>query len=156
MKRLLKNSLLLLFTAWCITACNQHTVYHSYQSIPYKGWEKSDTLFFQVPITDSLPTTLQLFAEVRNGSDYQHQNLYLIISNNLSDSLTIKTDTIEFVLTDKTGKWIGAGWGSLYQSVKPLGTALTTQPGTYTFKIVHGMKNELLPGINNIGIRIER
>ena len=64
MKSLLKNSILSLFSACLLTACNEHTVYHSYQSLPNKGWGKSDTLSFQIPITDSVPTSLRLFAEV--------------------------------------------------------------------------------------------
>lgn len=49
MKSLLKNSILSLFSACLLTACNEHTVYHSYQSLPNKGWGKSDTLSFRFP-----------------------------------------------------------------------------------------------------------
>ena len=96
MKSLLKNSILSLFSACLLTACNEHTVYHSYQSLPNKGWGKSDTLSFQVPITDSVPTTLRLFAEVRNSIEYPYHDLHLFISQNLQDSTVWRTDTIAY------------------------------------------------------------
>ncbi|EKC75634.1 gliding motility protein, partial [human gut metagenome] len=44
-----------------MAACNENTVYHSYQSLPDEGWGKSDTLSFLIPVTDSIPPTLRLF-----------------------------------------------------------------------------------------------
>lgn len=155
MKSLLKNSLFLLGSACLMVACNDSIVYHSYQPIPTEGWGKSDTLLFNVPLSDSL-TNLHLYAEVRNRSDYDYQNLYLFISQNLEDSTSWKTDTLEFVLANKDGKWNGTGWGSLFQSAIPIGSAITRHAGTFTFKVVHGMKDGKLTGINDIGIRIEK
>ena len=83
MKNLLRNSLFCLLGICLMAACNENTVYHSYQSLPDEGWGKSDTLSFLIPVTDSIPPTLRLFAEVRNRTDYPYHNLYLFISQNL-------------------------------------------------------------------------
>ena len=130
MKSLLRNSLFCLFGACLMAACNENTVYHSYQSLPNEGWGKSDTLSFQCPVTDSIPSTLRLFAEVRNRSEYPYRNLYLFIHENLLDSTVWRTDTIAVN--------------------RPL------HPGNYTVKIVHGMQDEKLTGLNDVGIRIEK
>lgn len=153
MKHLLKNSVWLLLAGWLIAACNENTVYHSYQSIPSEGWKKSDTLFFNVPVKDSL-TLLQLSAEIRNESNYAYRNIYLMISQNLEDSMVWKTDTLLLILADKEGKWNGTGWGSLFQSTLPIGSAVVRHPGNYTFKVIHGMQDEVLKGIHDIGVRI--
>ena len=134
MKSLLKNSILSLFSACLLTACNEHTVYHSYQSLPNKGWGKSDTLSFQIPITDSVPTTLRLFAEVRNSIEYPYHNLHLFI----------------------TGRWTGHGWGSIYQSETFITSVRPLHPANYTIKIMSGMKDEKLQGLSDVGIRIEK
>ena len=63
MKNLLRNSLFCLLGICLMAACNENTVYHSYQSLPDEGWGKSDTLSFLIPVTDSIPPTLRLFAE---------------------------------------------------------------------------------------------
>lgn len=155
MKALLRNSSLLLLTAWLTTACIEHTVYHSYQSIPAKGWGKSDTLLFRIPIADSLKT-LRLTAEVRNKNEYAYQDFYLIVSHNLQDSTVFQTDTLKFILADKDGKWQGTGWGGLFQSALPLETTVARYAGNYTFKVAQGMKDETLMGITDVGIKIEK
>ena len=156
MKNLLRNSLFCLLGICLMAACNENTVYHSYQSLPDEGWGKSDTLSFLIPVTDSIPPTLRLFAEVRNRTDYPYHNLYLFISQNLQDSTVWRTDTITINLADSTGRWIGNGWGCIYQSAVFIKSVRPLYPANYTFKIMNGMKDEKLSGINDIGIRIER
>ncbi len=139
-----------------MAACNENTVYHSYQSLPNEGWGKSDTLSFQCPVTDSIPGTLRLFAEVRNRSEYPYRNLYLFIHENLLDSTVWRTDTIAVNLADSTGRWTGNGWGSIYQTAVFVKSVRPLHPGNYTVKIVHGMQDEKLTGLNDVGIRIEK
>ena len=156
MKSLLKNSFFVLFSACLLTACNENTVYHSYQSLPDEGWGKSDTLSFQIPITDSIPTTLRLFAEVRNRIEYPYHDLHLFISQNLQDSTVWRTDTIAISLADSTGRWTGHGWGSIYQSETFIKSVLPLRSGNYTIKVINGMKDEKLQGLSDVGIRIEK
>ncbi|WP_294474196.1 gliding motility lipoprotein GldH [uncultured Bacteroides sp.] len=156
MTTLLRNSLFCLLGACLLSACNENTVYHSYQSLPDEGWGKSDTLSFQVPVTDSIPTTLRLFAEVRNRTKYPYRDLHLFISQNLQDSTVWRTDTIAISLADSTGRWMGKGWGSIYQSATFVKSVRPLHPGKYTIKVMNGMKDEMLQGLNDVGIRIER
>ncbi|GAE85939.1 gliding motility lipoprotein GldH [Bacteroides reticulotermitis] len=157
MRSLLKNSLFYLFCICFSTACiEKNTVYHSYQSLSQTGWGKSDTLFFQVMLNDSVPTLLNLFAEVRNQNSYPYQDLYLFVSQNLRDSLIWETDTIEIALTDKAGRWKGNEWGSLHQSTVPIRSVIVSHTGKRTIKVAHGMKDFRLSGLNDVGIRIDR
>lgn len=155
MRNLFKNKIWLLPAVWLIAACSENAVYHSYRPIPSAGWEKGDTLFFNVAVADSLQP-LQLFAEIRNKSNYAYRNLYLSVSHNLEDSTVWKTDTLLFILADEEGKWTGTGWGSLFQSTLPIGTVSVQHPGNYTFKVVHDMQDVLLKGVNDVGIRVDR
>lgn len=155
MKSLLRNSILAIFAIGILSACDDHSLYHSYKSIPKTGWGKSDTLFFEIPVNDSL-TLLQLSVGTRNNNGYPYQDLYLFISHNLEDSTQWQTDTLKLVLADKEGKWMGTGWGNLYQSGTSMKSALVRHPGTYTLKVSHGMKDETLNGISDVGIKIER
>ena len=156
MKVLLKSSILLLLASWLTTACVEHTVYHTYQSIPNEGWDKHDTLTFVIPITDSLPTTLQVTAEVRSGNKYPYQNLFIVVSHNLQDSTTFETDTLALSLADNEGNWKGSAWGSLRQSSLPLGKVSIKGSGNYLFKVSHGMKDEVLPGIRDVGVYLSK
>lgn len=155
-KKLLRNSLSCLFAACVAVACNnENTVYHSYQSLPDEGWGKSDTLSFFLPVTDSIPPTLRIFAEVRNRIDYPYHDLHLFISRNMPDSTVWHTDTIAISLTDDDGRWTGKGWGSVYQAETFVQSVRPLHPGNYTIKVMSGMKDIKLKGINDIGIRIE-
>lgn len=154
MKNLLKNSIYMLLATWILAACNEKTVYHSYQSTPSDGWKKSDTLFFNVPVKDSL-TILRLSVGIRNSCDYPYRNLSVLIHYNLKDSTVWETDTLNFILADQEGKWTGTGWGTLYQSESPLKDYYIKHPGNYTFKVVHEMRDEQLIGISDVGLKLE-
>jgi gliding motility-associated lipoprotein GldH len=157
MRNLFRNSIVVLWGIFLATACHTDIIYHSYQPLPYKGWKKSDTLFFQVPLTDTIPGSLKIFAEVRNKINYPYRDLYLLIRHNLPDSTVYRTDTLNFSLANKEGQWLGNGWGGLYSSEHLIRKGLFVHTtGRYTFKVTHGMKDETLIGLNDIGIRIQQ
>lgn len=136
-----------------LSACDTNAVYHSYNHIPIDGWNKSDTLFFTPTLTDSLKA-FQLSIDIRNKDNYPYTNIYLFISHNETDSCVFVTDTLECVLANKEGKWIGTGWGTLYQSSFAYMESFTYKNKNVRFKISHGMKDALLQGVSDIGIHI--
>ncbi|MBB3896503.1 gliding motility lipoprotein GldH [Bacteroides pyogenes] len=156
MKNQFRNSLFSLLGILLISACHTDIIYHSYQSLPYKGWGKSDTLFFHVSLTDTFPTALKISAEVRNRINYPYCNLYLFVRHNLPDSTIFRTDTLEFSLANKDGQWLGKGWGGIYTSECPIRRNLPAHPGQYTLKVTHGLKDEKVAGLSDIGIRIQK
>ena len=85
MRSLLKNrnfglkSIILLFVASALSACNEQTVYHVFQSIPTEGWQREDTLCFRAEVPDSL-TYYKLSIEIRNRNNYPYQNINLSVS----------------------------------------------------------------------------
>ena len=151
-----KNNPVILLMLFLLSACNHQTVYHSYQHISNEGWSKSDTLFFNVPLTDSTTYAYKLSVEVRNFGNYPYTNLYLFVSHNTSDSAIFVTDTLTCTLADKEGKWRGTGLGSLYQTQFFCKDLPTLRKGVYTIKINQGMQDALLQGISDVGIHIER
>ena len=156
MKNLLKCSLILLSLIPIVSACDQLTLYHSYQSLSTKGWYKNDTVVFNIPILDSIPTKLKASVEVRSNAQYKYQDLYLIVSQNLQDSTIFKTDTIKLSFVDNKGRRITSGGEEFSISSCPICTTITKNKGIRTFKFVHHMKGWRLQGINDIGIRLER
>lgn len=144
-----------LLIIYLATSCvEERTVYHDFSPLPDKGWMKKDTLVFQTE--KQPPSILNLFVEVRNQYDYPYKELYLSVSQNLQDSIHFQTDTIQLVLTDSSGNWTGKGWGFLYSSEKFVKSVRTLNGGECTVKIASVMKDSLLQGINDIGVRIER
>jgi len=150
-----KNKFTLLLSLLVLAACDSNTMYHSYLHLPKEGWGKSDTLTFKAPITDSL-ASYRISVEVRNRDDYPYSNLYLFISHNTQDSTVFVTDTVKYTLADKSGKWLGTGLGDLYQSASSYTFVAPRRSGNLTFRVTHGMRDNTLMGINDIGLEIKR
>ncbi|MCD8032093.1 MAG: gliding motility lipoprotein GldH [Bacteroides sp.] len=152
----LRNSIyfISIFFATCLLqACGERIVYHTYRPVPAKRWAPSDTLVYEVEISDSA-VTLTLTAEVRNRNTYPFQNLTLNVASNFSDTARWVNQKADFILTDEEGQWKGTGWGSLYSSGTSLGHVYIARPGTYTIRVTHDMRTEELEGIQDVGIRL--
>lgn len=149
------KGIILLFVASLLSACDKQTVYHSFQSLPTKGWMQKDTLYFNVDITDSM-TYYKLWMEVRNRNNYPYQNLPLSICCDAPDSTLLPADTVQLTLANKEGIWKGDGWGGLYQTATQAGSIRIGKPGIYRFKVAYVLPDESLQGINDIGIKLER
>ena len=145
------------FIAACVTcflcfSCKNEAVYDQYQAIQNTSWEKNKEYYFTFLIEDiSVPYDLTL--EVRNNNMYPYQNLWVFCSEELPIG-PLKRDTIECMLADEFGKWYGDGI-SLFQSSFPIRSAYYFPvKGQYTFSFRQGMRNDQLPGIQEIGLRV--
>ena len=145
------------FIAACVTcflcfSCENEAVYDQYQAIQNTSWEKNKEYYFTFLIEDiSVPYDLTL--EVRNNNMYPYQNLWVFCSEELPIG-PLKRDTIECMLADEFGKWYGDGI-SLFQSSFPIRSAYYFPvKGQYTFSFRQGMRNDQLPGIQEIGLRV--
>lgn len=154
-KKVYLKCIVLLFIASIVIACDKHTVYHAFQSIPQKGWLRQDTLLFDVIVPDS-QTYYKLSIEIRNRNNYPYQNLNLSICYDGPGINKLPTDTLKATLANKEGIWEGDGWGGLYQSTFSIGHIKIAKSGTYLFKVAYTLPDNILPGINDIGIKLER
>lgn len=145
----------LLLPVMLCTACDERTVYHGFRSIPSGGWAREDTLCFEVSVPDS-QTCYRVSVEVRNRNDYPYQNLILAWGCETPDTCLQAVDSLHFRLADAEGIWTGSGWGGLYLSALPAGSVRIGKAGEYRFRVVSLMSDEVLRGVNDVGIRIER
>lgn len=150
------NNLIGFISIVLLVACQKQTVYHSYQPISERGWAKSDTLFFHVPISDSTATVFRLYTEIRNKNAYAYQDVHIKLYHNLQDSTQWHTYPVSIKLTNKAGKWIGTGFGDLFQTETYVGSVKVTHPGMYTVKVLSNMTDDRLIGLSDLGIRIEK
>lgn len=143
-----------MFVACILTACDKQTVFHAFQPLPSDGWKKKDTLFYNVSVPDS-QTYYKLSVEIRHNNDYPYQNLNLAVGYEGPEISQPLSDTLRLTLSDERGKWKGKGWGGLYLAAFPTGSIRIGKTGEYRFKIIQLLPDELLPGINDVGIRLE-
>lgn len=151
----LLKGLLLPVAALLLGACNEQTVYHAYQPLPDKGWQRQDTVEFYAEVPDSF-TTYQLYVEIRNNTAYPYRNLPLSITSHTADTIPLRTDTLQCILANPQGHWTGQGWGSMFLSAFPAGDIPIGKTGSYRFQVAYTLSDPLLKGISDIGIRLAK
>lgn len=154
LQEIMKNKFLLaILIALISVACKNNDVFFQYKTVAPKGWNKDSLYTFNIKITDTI-SAYNIYVNVRNRGEYPYQNLWLFLDNTTPDK-TQKKDSIECYLADQRGKWLGSGIGSvmempiLYQQ-----NVRFKKAGTYQYKIVHGMRDSILIGINDIGMKV--
>ena len=143
------------FLLLLIVACDRNRVFEEYQPIPSSGWHKDALINFNVPIQDTIKNH-NLFINVRNDIKYNYSNLWLFIEIEQPGDISV-TDTFELSLADPSGKWLGDGFGGVKtRQVIYKRNVFFPVGGEYSFNIRHGMREEELPGITDIGLRVEK
>ncbi|WP_234998036.1 gliding motility lipoprotein GldH [Parabacteroides sp. Marseille-P3160] len=142
-----------LLLALFFASCGSPFVYDQYQVIEGTSWDKEKIYYFTFDIEDpSVPYEITL--EIRNNNFYPYQNLWLFIGEERPIGPMVR-DTIECLLADEFGKWKGRGI-TLFEFSYPLRKKYVfPHSGRYTLGIQQGMRDQRLPGIEEIGVRVE-
>lgn len=148
----------ILFVGWIlilISACDKNKVYEAYKKIPQSGWQKDSLVVFNVPISDTVQNN-NLFINVRNKINYKYSNLWLFVEIEQPGGIAV-TDTFELSLASPSGKWLGEGFGGIKtRQVMYRSGVYFPVSGDYKINIKHGMREETLEGISDIGFRVEQ
>lgn len=137
------------------SACDSSVVFEEHQPIPAEGWHYKNLVVFEALVNDT--TNLHnLYIDVRNTTDYGFNNFFVFLDIEFPDG-NILRDTIECALADRTGKWTGRGFGKIRSNRFLFRTDVWFPlEGTYVFRIEQAMRREVLEGISDIGLRIEK
>lgn len=138
-----------------LAACNTGTLYHENSPITDHVWDREDVKQFTVPIADTVGV-YNIYLQVRNADGYPFSNLFLFIETEMPGPI-LRTDTVECILADHTGRWLGDGLGDIWDnSILYRKGIRFPRAGNYTFSIKHGMRQEKLPLIMDIGIAVRK
>jgi gliding motility-associated lipoprotein GldH len=131
-------------------------MYEQYIEVENGVWKKENLAKFTVEVVDTI-NAHNLYINVRNKGNYQFSNLYLFVTIQGPDGGS-STDTVNCVLADKRGKWLGKGIGDLWDLRLPyIGGFKFAQSGKYIFTYEQAMRVENgVEGITDLGLRIER
>lgn len=155
--------IVLCFFAVCILAsCNKNVVFSKYERIEEtKGWPAKQLISFETEMTDT-NQLYNVYINVRNAETYPFKNLFMFLHTTYPNGTT-SIDTIECVLANEQGHWLGKGLGDLYDNtILFKKNAHFKQAGKYKFAFEqtmrYGNKNEIDPLflIMDIGITIEK
>ncbi len=138
-----------------ISACDPARVYDKSFAVEGASWDRDTVFHFEVLVDDSLAIN-DFFISIRNNTDYQYSNIYLFMTTDFPNGHSSR-DTIECILADIDGKWLGNGSGKIKDNLIMLQQALRFPlKGIYSFHLEQAMRDEQLEGIEDIGLRIEK
>lgn len=151
----MRRTMMIVATVVCLCmACTGRTVYDHYNHTSLAGWDRADELFFGVPaVVDSglYASTLGL----RVTTLYPFTSLTMIVEQKILPARQVREDTVTFTLVDDKGKVKGQGV-STYQYRLPVSTLYLHQGDSLHITVRHNMKREILTGISDVGIKVER
>ena len=153
----MKKHLLFIILAMATVAfasCDRNKVYEDYIEIDDYVWNSSKPLSFEFEVSDT-SALHDIYVNVRHANQYQYSNLWLFI-NSWSPSGLKAVDTLECVLADDHGKWVGSGLGDIWdtQILWKKNVRFATA-GKYHVEYNQAMRTDNLVGIMDMGLRVE-
>ncbi len=152
----IKNFIFLTFLGFIIlfSSCGRHVLID--KSMVINGvWPKDKPGIFKVEVTDT-SKLYNFYLNIRHNNNYRFSNLYVFLQTRFPNN-NISRDTLEIVLANKDGKWLGKGWGNIKEDIIVLKKNLRFPiKGEYEFVFWQGMRKDTLKGIEDIGIRIQQ
>lgn len=138
-----------------LVSCDPGRIYDQSHAVPGNGWDRDSVFHYTVGIDDSLEL-YDFFISIRNHADYPYSNIYFFFTTEFPNGHTT-TDTIECILADIDGRWLGNGTGAIKDNLIMLQHGLRFPiTGEYHFFIEQAMRDQPLKGIEDIGLRVEK
>jgi gliding motility-associated lipoprotein GldH len=138
-----------------LASCDQARVYDNSVTIVNQRWNKDSLVTFHFIIEDTI-SLHRFYINVRHNTDYPYSNIYFFMNGKFPDG-HVTRDTIECLLADPKGNWIGRGSGKIRDNRILLREHLRFPAmGEYAIEIEQAMRDISLKGVEDIGIRIEK
>ena len=141
------------FSVVLFMACNSKVFYFEKNTIQDEAWDMKTSYAYPVEVTDT--TRLYNFhINVRNTVDYPYANIFFFVKTTFPTG-AIAMDTVECMLAEPDGKWLGKGTGRIYDNMFLFReNIIFPMKGKYEFEITHGMRDTVIKGVSDVGLRI--
>lgn len=149
------RTLALIGTIVMFISCYSSIVFEEYKSFENQKWNTDSVAFFNYANSDTTSkNTIKI--KLRHTVEYEFQNLFLFIETDVMD-------TVELMLANKEGIWLGSGIGDVREfEFECQNAKLFSKKGYYSFKIEQAMrygmaeKIQVLNNVLAVGISIEK
>lgn len=135
-------------------SCDNSVLLDEHVKLDDNRWELNNVVKIEAEITDTVHPH-NIYINVRNAGGYGFSNLYVFLNTYTPDGRMAR-DTVELILADERGEWLGDGMGDIWDNrILFKKNFIFPQPGKYRFELEQAMRMNPLPGIMDIGICIE-
>ncbi len=144
------------FLLTTLLSCDEHKVYEEYKEIAGANWQKENIINFEFEANDT-SSAHNLYINIRNTGYYPYSNIYLFVTMKGPNGNLLK-DTVNCILADNRGKWLGKGIGDLWDLQMPyFGGFKFAQKGKYIVSYEQATRVENgLKGVTDVGLMVEK
>lgn len=151
----MKKLLIAIAVAILLASCGNNKLYDESVVIPDAKWDMENMPYFDVAVDDTL-TDYAFYLNIRHLENYRYSNLFVFLHTEFPNG-NVTHDTIECTFALPDGRWMGKGSGTIRSAKILLNPALRFPlKGNYHFEIEQAMREEVLKGITDIGISVEK
>jgi gliding motility-associated lipoprotein GldH len=149
------NRNVLWFLVLLIFGCSEENkIVDQMTDIPGTRWNYDQIPDYPFQVDDG-SVYYDFFLKLRIAKSYPYENLYLLAHIKTPDG-KIKTQKINFTLTDATGKPLGTSSGSSVDYELPMFKKNLINIGAYNISIEQNMRDSVVSGIESIGVKIKK
>jgi gliding motility-associated lipoprotein GldH len=142
-----------------MVGCAEPAVFQADVPVPEGAWDREFQPTFEFEIADTI-NKHDVFIDVRHTGEYPFSDLFLFVELEGPGGRALR-DTVECLLADPTGRWYGKGLGFIfadrYQAhvLYKLNNRFPAS-GRYSIKLEQAMRTEVLEGVLDVGVSVER
>lgn len=135
--------------------CDRRKFFDESLSLKNDKWPKDQAMSFKVSVEDTI-ALYRFFINVRHSTSYKYKNVYFFLTTEFPGG-GFSRDTINCQLAAKNGEWFGKGTGRYRDNRIPIRSNIRfPRAGTYTLSLNQAMREDVLNGISEAGIRLEK
>ena len=145
-----------------LVSCDDSIVKTDYKPTTNGSWNKDSVVEFNFTGLDTI-NKHDMFINIRNDNTFPYSNLFLIAELDYPNGDTV-TDTLEYIMAQPDGTWLGKGYGSIKENkLWYKENIVFPASGVYTLRVSHAMRKNgnvegvvNLEGITDVGFEIVR
>lgn len=152
------SGILIVIIFWGIgflfSGCTPIKLHEQNTRIPGFKWQHNYTVKGSFIISDTV-SSYNIYVVLRHTDNYRYSNIWLNLGfQDPGDSMRIRK--INLPLADDAGGWEGSGMNDIWEMRKLIFMHKFSKPGEYRYEINQIMRDNPLPGIMSVGIRVEK
>ncbi len=137
-----------------LNSCQRNELYDKTFSFSDDNWSYDQVVNFEFYVPDT-SKSYDLFLQLRNSGLYSYSNIWLFVETKAPNGNVLR-DTLEIMLVDETGRWLGKGIGNVNEmQVSYKNNAYFLNRGIFNISIQHAMRDSVLMGIMDLGFRLQ-
>jgi gliding motility-associated lipoprotein GldH len=137
-------------------SCEPNRVFERQVAISGHEWAHTQVPEYQVEVPDTT-STYNLYISIRHHNDYPFSNLWFRLHTIYPSGKTGTLRQQVFLGDNEQHRWRGECLNEVCNVLLPVVEDLRlSEAGRYTFRIEHIMRTNPLPGIMDVGLRIEQ